>query len=67
MRKYSDVNIASLSLMERRGVEKYIVYLVDYGAPIGKGMALTNPERVVGLIVQAGNAYDEGLRDLWIR
>ncbi|MFN7893127.1 MAG: alpha/beta fold hydrolase [Pirellula sp.] len=43
------------------GVKKYALYLMDYGAPIGYRLAVKHPERVTALIVQNGNAYDEGL------
>src|SRR6185295_11218224 len=36
-----------------------------YGAPVGWRLALKHPERVTGLIVQNGNAYDEGLKEFW--
>jgi pimeloyl-ACP methyl ester carboxylesterase len=38
---------------------------MDYGAPVGYRLALKNPARVTGLIVQNGNAYTEGLREFW--
>ena len=38
---------------------------MDYGAPIGYRLALKHPDRIQALIVQNGNAYDEGLRDFW--
>ena len=41
------------------------MYVMDYGAPIGFRIAAAHPERVQGLIIQNGNAYDEGLRDFW--
>jgi pimeloyl-ACP methyl ester carboxylesterase len=44
---------------------KYAMYVMDYGAPIGYRLALRHPERVTGLIVQNGNAYDEGLLQFW--
>jgi len=47
-------------------VKKYSLYLMDYGAPIGFRIASKYPERVQSLIIQNGNAYDEGLRDFWI-
>lgn len=47
-------------------VKKYSIYLMDYGAPIGFRIAAKYPERVESLIIQNGNAYDEGLRDFWI-
>lgn len=47
-------------------LEKYSLYVQDYGAPIGYRLAAKHPERVQALIVQNGNAYEEGLRDFWI-
>lgn len=52
-------------LTERLGLDKYSLYLMDYGAPVGFRLAVRHPERVETLIVQNGNAYDEGLRDFW--
>ena len=43
------------------GVEKYSLYLMDYGAPVGFRLAVAHPERVDALIIQNGNAYDEGI------
>lgn len=53
------------SLLTRLGAERYSLYVMDYGAPVGYRLALLHPERVTGLIVQNGNAYTEGLRDFW--
>ncbi len=47
-------------------VTKYSIYLMDYGAPIGFRIAAKYPERIESLIIQNGNAYDEGLKDFWI-
>ncbi len=46
-------------------LSKYSLYVMDYGAPIGFRLATRHPERVETLIVQNGNAYEEGLRDFW--
>ena len=46
-------------------LKKYSLYLMDYGAPIGFRIAAKYPERVEALIVQNGNAYEEGLREFW--
>jgi len=50
---------------EALGLEKYSIYLMDYGAPVGYRLAAKHPERVDALIVQNGNAYDEGLLKFW--
>lgn len=46
-------------------LKHYSLYLMDYGAPIGYRLATQHPERVETLIVQNGNAYEEGLSDFW--
>ena len=46
-------------------LQQYFLYLMDYGAPVGYRLAAKYPEKVSGLIVQNGNAYEEGLRDFW--
>ena len=40
-------------------------YVMDYGAPVGYRLALKHPERVTAIIVQNGNAYEEGLKAFW--
>lgn len=47
------------------GLEKYSLYVMDYGAPVGYRIAVKHPEKVEALIVQNGNAYDEGLGEFW--
>ncbi|MDV2495011.1 MAG: alpha/beta hydrolase [bacterium] len=47
------------------GLKTYSLYVMDYGAPVGFRIALRHPERVQALIVQNGNAYEEGLREFW--
>jgi pimeloyl-ACP methyl ester carboxylesterase len=47
------------------GLYKYSLYVMDYGAPVGYRIAVKHPERVESLIVQNGNAYEEGLREFW--
>ena len=47
------------------GLEKYSLYVMDYGAPVGYRIAVKHPEKVEALIVQNGNAYEEGLGEFW--
>ncbi len=65
--EYSFENIAKImtELLDRKGVDRYAVYLMDYGAPVGYRMFAANPERVSGFIIQNGNAYEEGLLEFW--
>jgi pimeloyl-ACP methyl ester carboxylesterase len=47
-------------------INKYSLYVMDYGAPIGFRIAAAYPEQVQAIVVQNGNAYDEGLNcDFW--
>jgi len=66
--KYTFDNMANIveGFLKEMKVEKYSIYLMDYGAPIGFRIASKYPEKVESLIIQNGNAYDEGLRDFWI-
>jgi len=65
--EYSFDNLATITdkFLEKVGAEKYTLYVMDYGAPIGFRIAAKHPKRVQGLIVQNGNAYEEGLREFW--
>lgn len=51
--------------VESLGLTRFSMYVMDYGAPIGYRLALLHPERIQSLIVQNGNAYEEGLREFW--
>jgi pimeloyl-ACP methyl ester carboxylesterase len=64
---YTFENIAKsmVSLLDSLKISRYFMYVMDYGAPVGWRIALQHPERVQGLIVQNGNAYNEGLRTFW--
>ena len=50
---------------EALGLNKYALYVFDYGAPTGFRVAAAHPERVTAIISQNGNAYAEGLSDVW--
>lgn len=65
--EYTFDNMASVvdTLLQEIGVQKYSLYLMDYGAPVGFRLATRHPERVDSLIIQNGNAYEEGLREFW--
>jgi pimeloyl-ACP methyl ester carboxylesterase len=47
------------------GLDRYALYVFDYGAPTGFRLAVRRPERVTAIISQNGNAYTEGLSDAW--
>jgi pimeloyl-ACP methyl ester carboxylesterase len=52
-------------LVEQLGLGPLSLYVMDYGAPIGYRLALRRPAQVRALVVQNGNAYEEGLREFW--
>jgi pimeloyl-ACP methyl ester carboxylesterase len=53
-------------LLHSLGVDRYAIYLQDYGAPIGWRLALHNPSAITAIISQNGNAYDAGfVEDFW--
>ena len=60
---YSFDHLASIisDFLEQRNIRSYVLMIQDYGAPIGFRIATAHPERVKGLIVMNGNAYEEGL------
>jgi len=46
-------------------LDRFALYVFDYGAPTGFRLAMAHPERVTAIISQNGNAYEEGLGDAW--
>ena len=65
---YTFDNLANVigQFTHKVGLSEYSLYLMDYGAPVGFRIAVDHPERVQTLIVQNGNAYDEGLdNEFW--
>ena len=53
-------------LLTKLGITKYAVNVFDYGAPTAWRLALANPDAITALVVQNGNAYDEGLdNEFW--
>lgn len=65
--EYSFAHFADLTdkLLAELRADRYALYVMDYGAPVGFRLALKHPERVTGLVVQNGNAYAEGLQAFW--
>lgn len=55
------------ALLAQLNINRYTLYLFDYGAPIGYRIILAHPERLHALVIQNGNAYDAGLGSKWGR
>jgi pimeloyl-ACP methyl ester carboxylesterase len=47
------------------GLERFAIYVFDYGAPTGFRIAARHPDRITAIISQNGNAYEEGLSEDW--
>jgi pimeloyl-ACP methyl ester carboxylesterase len=48
-----------------KGIERYAMYVFDYGAPVGWRLAVNNPQKITAIVSQNGNAYEEGLSAGW--
>lgn len=60
---YTFDNMANVveKFIDQKGIKKYSLYVMDYGAPIGYRIFAKQPNQVQALIIQNGNAYEEGL------
>jgi pimeloyl-ACP methyl ester carboxylesterase len=47
------------------GLDRFAIYVFDYGAPVGFRIAARHPDRITAIITQNGNAYEDGLSDGW--
>jgi pimeloyl-ACP methyl ester carboxylesterase len=62
--EYTFDNLASYVeelLFNELGLEKFSIYVQDYGGPVGYRIAAKHPEAIEGIVVQNGNAYVEGI------
>jgi pimeloyl-ACP methyl ester carboxylesterase len=64
---YSFDGLASTidAFTETLKIDRYAIYVFDYGAPTGFRLAMAHPERITAIVSQNGNAYEEGLGDAW--
>ena len=64
---YTFANIAKViaRFVEGLKIDRFAIYIFDYGAPVGLSMALAQPERITAIVSQSGNAYEEGMSDDW--
>jgi pimeloyl-ACP methyl ester carboxylesterase len=54
-----------LAFTDALHLQRYALYVFDYGAPTGFRLAMARPERITAIVSQNGNAYEEGLGDAW--
>ncbi len=64
---YTFDNLASVidAFTVAKGVERYAMYVFDYGAPVGWRLAVKNPRKIRAIVSQNGNAYEVGLSAGW--
>lgn len=64
---YSFDNLASVidAFTVAKNLERYAMYVFDYGAPVGWRLAVNNPEKITAIVSQNGNGYEEGLSAGW--
>ena len=64
---YTFENIADTidAFLAELGLERFFLFIHDFGTPVGYHLATRGPDRILGLIVQNGNAHDEGLGKAW--
>ncbi|MER7173423.1 alpha/beta fold hydrolase [Streptomyces mesophilus] len=55
----------TLGLLDKLGIDRFALYIHDYGAPIGLRIASRQPDRVTAIVTQSGNAYLEGFTPFW--
>jgi len=64
---YTFDNLASVvdAFTVAKGMDRYAMYVFDYGAPVGWRLAVKNPRKISAIVSQNGNAYEEGLSAGW--
>lgn len=64
---YTFDNVASVidAFTVEMGLDRYAIYVFDYGAPVGWRLAVANPGKITAIVSQNGNAYEEGLSEGW--
>lgn len=62
---FDNLSVITENFINAIGLKKFSMYVMDYGAPVGYRIAERNPEMIQALLVQNGNAYEEGLTDFW--
>jgi pimeloyl-ACP methyl ester carboxylesterase len=55
----------SIKFTQALKINRFALYVFDYGAPTGFRLAMAHPDRVTAIVSQNGNTYEEGLGDAW--
>lgn len=62
---FSNISAYINRFTEEINLRSFIIYLHDYGSPVGLRLCVSHPEKIEGIIVQNGNAYEEGVYKIW--
>jgi pimeloyl-ACP methyl ester carboxylesterase len=62
---FDQLALTTEALTKALKIDRYAMYVFDYGAPTGFRLVMAHPERVTAIVTQNGNAYEEGLGDAW--
>ena len=60
---FSNLSKTMQAFIDKVGMDRFALYIFDYGAPVGLRLAVANPEKITHIISQNGNAYEQGLLD----
>ena len=60
---FENISRAIEEFIDKLGLERFVLYVFDFGAPVGFRIAARRPELIAGVIVQNANAYEVGLSD----
>ena len=52
-------------LLNSLKLDRYAIYIQDYGSPVGFRLFVKHPEKISAIITQNGNAYEAGLSPAW--
>ena len=65
--RYTFDNLADVidAFTAAKGLQRFAIYVFDYGAPVGWRLAVRHPEQITAIVSQNGNAYEEGLSPGW--
>ena len=65
--EYTFDNLARVmgELTTKLGITNYVLFMQDYGGPVGFRMALSRPDRVRAIIIQNAVSHEQGLSPLW--
>lgn len=62
---FKNISVCINRFTDEIKLKSFVIYLHDYGCPIGLRLCINSPEKIKGIIVQNGNAYEEGLGSQW--